>query len=438
MKKIVLIGAGSAIFGLGTINDLFKSDTLKGTRIVLHDINAQALKRIADAAEAFRAQKGLEFTIEPVLDRREALKDADCCVISIEVGQRFELWDMDWKLPLQFGIKQIYGENGGPGGLFHSLRIIPPILDICQDVIDVCPSAVVFNYSNPMQRICHAVTTKFPDLRFIGLCHEINSMEQQLPVLLETDRSNIFYRAGGLNHLSILVNVSFKDTGKDAYPIIHDKFHDYYSTLENIYDDYHHSKPGGERSLFFELYNRYGHLPITVDSHLGEYLSWGHSVADHDGINEFYTNYKRKCLRFSDEEKGYADYFDLNKPTRERIVPILEAMVDDTGMEEAAVNIPNAGCLADLPDDIVVEVPAYINSKGATGIPIPDYPAAFCSLLSSQVGCIRMTTSAVLNKSKNDALHALLADPVVDDAKAAEALLVTMLELQADYLGYLQ
>jgi alpha-galactosidase len=438
MKKIVLIGAGSAVFGLGTINDMFKSETLRGTRIVLHDINARALKKIADAAESFRAENGLDYTIEPVLDRREALKDADCCVISIEVGQRFELWDMDWKLPLQFGIKQIYGENGGPGGLFHSLRIIPPILDICQDVMDVCPSAVVFNYSNPMQRICHAVTTKFPELKFIGLCHEIQSLEEHLPVLLETDRSNISYRAGGLNHLSILVDVKYNDTGKDAYPIVHEKFQAYFSGYENIYDDYHHSKPGGERALFFELYNRYGYLPITVDSHLGEYLSWGHSVADHDGINEFYTNYKRKCLSFSENEQDYVGYFDLTKPTRERIVPILEAMVENNGMEEAAVNIPNAGCLANLPDDIVAEVPAIINSRGATGIGIPDYPAGFCSLLSSQVGCIRMTTSAVLNKSRDDALFALLSDPVVDDARAAERLLSTILELQEDYLGYLQ
>ena len=52
MKKIVLIGAGSAVFGLGTINDLFQSEILTGSKIVLHDINAAALKKIADTAEA--------------------------------------------------------------------------------------------------------------------------------------------------------------------------------------------------------------------------------------------------------------------------------------------------------------------------------------------------------------------------------------------------
>jgi len=289
-----------------------------------------------------------------------------------------------------------------------------------------------------MQRICHSVTTKFPNLKFFGLCHEIYSMEVQLPKLLNTERSNIDFRAGGLNHLSILVEANFKDTGTDAYPVIHQKFEEFYSNYENIYDNYHHSKPGGERGVFFHLYQKFGYLPITVDSHLGEYLSWGHSVADHDGINEFYTNYKRKCMNFSEAESEYANFFNLNNRSHERIVPILEAILEDENSEEAAVNIPNNGCIKDMPDDIVVEVPAKINSSGIHGIKLNNYPRAFCSLLNSQVGCIRMTTEAVLNQSKSDAYFALLADPVVDNARSAEKLLDTIIELQNDYLGYLR
>ena len=438
MKKIVLIGAGSAVFGLGTVNDIFQSSALVGSTIVLHDINEKALKTIADAAEKFRAANNLNFEIIPITDRQKALEDADFCVISIEVGHRFDLWEMDWKIPLQFGFKQIYGENGGPGGLFHSLRIIPPIISICQDIEKFCPNAFVFNYSNPMQRICHAVTTKFPNLRFVGLCHEIYSMEVQLPLLLETDRSNIVYRAGGLNHLSVLTDVKFKDTGQDAYPIIHKRFDQFYSSYENIYDDYHHSKPGGERGVFFHLYKKYGFLPITVDSHLGEYLSWGHSVADHDGINEFYFNYKKKCMHVSSSDADKARFFNLFSKSRERIVPVLEAISENRQSEEAAVNVVNKGYIEDLPHDIVVEVPAKIDASGVEGIKLANYPKAFCALLSSQVGCIRMTTEAILNESRTEAYYALLADPIVDNAKAAEKLLSTMIELQHEYLGYLK
>ena len=143
MSKIVLIGAGSAIFGLGTISDIFNSKVLEGSTIMLHDINQKALKKTKSIAEEYRSKLDCNFTIEADVDRKRALKNADFCVISIEVGNRFDLWDQDWKIPLQFGFKQIYGENGGPGGLFHSLRIIPPILEICEDVRKICPDAFV-------------------------------------------------------------------------------------------------------------------------------------------------------------------------------------------------------------------------------------------------------------------------------------------------------
>ena len=171
MKKIVLIGAGSSNFGLGTISDIFKSKVLEGAIITLHDINEKSLNNTKEIANKFKQKLGVNFKIEATTNRKEALKNADCCIISIEVGNRFELWDQDWKIPLQYGFKQIYGENGGPGGLFHSLRIIPVIIDICDDIVKICPDAFIFNYSNPMQRVCHSVTTKYPDLKFTGLCH---------------------------------------------------------------------------------------------------------------------------------------------------------------------------------------------------------------------------------------------------------------------------
>tara|TARA_B100000029_G_C17566442_1_gene955209 strand:+ start:634 stop:1962 length:1329 start_codon:yes stop_codon:yes gene_type:complete len=434
MKKIVLIGAGSANFGLGTIGDLFKSEILHGSTISLHDINPKTLENTKNIALKYKEKLDLNFNIEATTDRKEALKDADYCIISIEIGSRFDLWDQDWKIPLQYGFKQIYGENGGPGGLFHSLRIAPVILDICSDIEKICPDAFVFNYSNPMQRICHAVTTKYPNLKFTGLCHEIASMERQLPTLMETDYSNIEIKAGGLNHLSILLEAKYKDSQKSGYPKIREKFNSYYSKLTS---EYYPSKPGGERGVFFELYKLYGYLPITTDSHLGEYIQWAYSVADHEAIIEFYDNYKKRCLTFYDNESHYAEYFKIDNKPNERIVPIIEAIIEDSNMEESAVNIPNNNFIECLPNHIVVEVPGILNKSGIKGIKLENYPSSFGSLLNNQVSTIQLTTDAVLNKSKHSAYLALLADPIVDDAKSAEKLLENMLLFQKEYLEYL-
>ncbi len=212
-QKIVLIGAGSANFGLSTLGDLFRSPVFAGSEICLLDINPVALQRVENFGRNYLEKKNLPFVLSATTQRAEALQGATFCVNSIEVGNRFELWDQDWMIPLQFGIRQVYGENGGPGGLFHSLRIIPPILEICQDIMRICPDAWVLNFSNPMSRICTTVHRKFPELKLVGLCHEIASLPAHLPQILDTPLSNLAFRAGGLNHFSVLKSISYVDFG---------------------------------------------------------------------------------------------------------------------------------------------------------------------------------------------------------------------------------
>ncbi len=437
MNRIVLIGAGSTNFGLGTIGDIFKSKVLAGSTIVLHDINTDALKNSETIAKNYNDKLNLNFIIESTTSRKDALKNADFCIISIEVAPRFDLWDQDWKVPLQYGFRQVFGENGGPGGLFHALRVTPPIIEICDDINAICPNAFVFNYTNPMQRVCQTVTTKYPKMKFIGLCHEIASMERQLPEIMETQFENIEFRAGGLNHFSILVEAKYKDSGKDAYPIIRERIPNYFKKYINDHE-VQSQKPGGERGVFFELFNRYNYLPITTDSHLGEYIQWAYSVADHEAIMDFYTKYRKHCLTFFESEESYRDYFDLNKKPKERIVAIIEGIVNNLNYEEAAVNLPNKGYIEHLPDNMVVEVPGLINKDEVIGVKLENYPADFASLLMNQASVMRLNAEAILEKSKSKALKALLADPIVDDVAAAEKMLNNMIEIQEQHLGYLR
>lgn len=447
-SNIVLIGAGSAQFGYDTLGDIFQSSCLKNSKIVLHDINPDALSIVEKTGKAFIEQHKLPFDLSATLDRKEALKDADFCIISIEVGDRFRLWDQDWKIPQQYGFKQVFGENGGPGGLFHSLRIIPPILEISKDILKICPEAIVFNYSNPMSRICTTVHRKFPDLKFYGLCHEISSIKHHLPLILGIPIEDIHYRAGGLNHFSILLEAKKRSDDTDLYPEIREKAPAFFenlpdlgSVLKQLVDTEAGSTPGSEpalregackwaeRGLFKILLERFGFLPITTDSHLGEYLQWAYDVVDHKGILDFQTYYKRWVL----EQKP-----EIQLHLTERVVPIMEGIVEDANYEEPAINLPNNGFIEQLPEFIAVEVPALINKKGAAGIPLPEYPKAFGGLLQNQVAVHDLCADACINKSKEAALHALLVDPVVDKFEEAEKLLDTMIDLQKDYLGYLK
>ena len=131
-------------------------------------------------------------------------------------------------------------------------------------------------------------------------------------------------------------------------------------------------------------------------------------------------------------------YFDQKRHSKERLVDLMESIVEDRNMEEAAVNIINQDYIKQIPNDIVVEVPAMVNKNGIKGICLENYPDNFASILVNQVGTIRLTTAAVLEKSKDAAFQALLADPVVDNYASAEKLLDTMLTFQEEHLGYLK
>jgi alpha-galactosidase len=444
-NRIVLIGAGSANFGLGTLGDILKSSSLTGSTIILHDINPQALVRVEKAACAYIEEKNLPFQIEATTDRREALQGADFCIISIEVGNRFELWNQDWHVAQQFGIRQVYGENGGPGGLFHSMRIIPPILEICADIMEVCPNAWVFNFSNPMSRICTTVKRKFPELHLVGLCHEIASLPKHLPKILETPLENIEFTAGGLNHFSIMLDVRYKDSGADAYPDVRAKAPAYFAAQPSLMEWYQHEldptvpleRKGhewAERELFKVILDTFGYLPITTDSHFGEYIQWAHDVVDHRGILDFYRLYQGWCLMMVSDER-------ISGTTEEEgwsVVPIIEAIVTGKPRLESAVNILNDELIDNLPAFIAVEVPAMVDGNGVRGVPLGTLPKGFAGLLHNQVAVHDLTAEAILTGSRQLALQALLVDPVVHSYRAAEQTLNTMLELQSQWLSYIK
>ena len=389
MTRIVLIGAGSAQFGCGTLGDIFTSPILADAEIALHDINPESLARVHSIAEAYVREHGLQHRISMGTDLPAALKGADFVIISIEVGDRFTLWEQDWRIPQQYGLHQVNGENGGPGGLFHALRIIPPILEICGHILEVAPDATVFNYSNPMSRICTTVHRQYPELSFIGLCHEIASLERHLPPMLGCDREELHFRAAGLNHFSVLAEVTVG--GSDAYPDVLARAPGYFESLPGFSELLDHSRKTGDtahtegfvaspqfrfesvrrwsdRRLFAAVLEYFGRLPITTDSHFGEYISWAQEIADHRGILDFFQYYRRHLEM--DEPK-------ITAIRNERVVPIMEGMLLDSGYEEAAVNVPNRGAIRQLPDWIVTEVPARIHVDGPIPVPV-ELPTRNC------------------------------------------------------------
>jgi len=427
-EKIVLIGAGSLQFGLGSVGSIINSEILQGSIVSLHDINQSNLDLVTQSCKDAIEQKHLDFELESTIDRRKALKNATYIINSIEVGDRFKLWEEDYEIPRRYGSNQIYGENGGPGGLFHSLRVIPPILEICEDITKICPDAFVVNYSNPMSRICLAIKRKFPSLNFVGLCHEFPGFVHHYSKILDTPLSNLEMRAGGLNHFGILLTIRYIDKNKDAYPDLRKKAPQYLSNLTGFMNDV---------DLIKYILEKFGYIPYTQDSHYGEYISWAWEKANIEGVRAFYNGYKsltlstgKKIQKSIKRGKGAL----LVKPDNERAIPIIEGIITDSNHEEDSVNLPNDDVITNIPRDLVVECPAIVTKKGLKAIKLGDYPKGLAALLRNQASVQDLVVEAILKKSKDIAFQALLLDPTINNVSKTQEMFEEMIKINQDYI----
>lgn len=427
-EKIVIIGAGSLQFGLGSVGSIVSSDILQGATICLHDINKENLDLATQSCKDAIEQRNLDFDLESTIDRKEALKDASFIINSIEVGPRFEWFDLDYETPRKYGNKQVMGENGGPGGLFHSLRVIPPILEICEDILKICPSAFVINYSNPMSRICLAIKRKYPQIKFVGLCHEFPGFIHHYSKILNTPVSNLEMRAGGLNHFGVLLSIRYLDKNEDAYPDLRKKAPEYLDSIKGFMNDV---------DLVKYILEKFGYIPYTQDSHYGEYISWGWEKSNLEGVREFYEGYKkvtlmsgRRIVKSIKRGKGA----NLVKPDYERAIPIIEGIISDSNHEEMSVNLPNDDVITNIPRDLVVECPAVVTKNGLKAIKLGDYPKGLAALLRNQASVQDLVVEAILKKSKEIAFQALLLDPTINNASKAEDMFDEMIKLNEGYI----
>src|SRR5512142_1640635 len=181
--KIVLMGAGSAQFGENTLSALMRSKKLCGSTLALVDRNPSSLDIVKRLADRLNREWDAQMSITAHTHHREALDSAAFVVSAIEVGAREGLWRKDHEIPLKYGVRQPYSENGGPGGFAHAARNIGPVMEIVHDMEQQCPAAWFVNFTNPMIRICDAVN-RHSRIKSVGLCHQIYAAYTMVGVAL--------------------------------------------------------------------------------------------------------------------------------------------------------------------------------------------------------------------------------------------------------------
>ena len=433
--KIVLIGAGSASFGLRTLSDLIaQRRSLEGSTLVLVDTDEAALERMGRLARRACTEMDVPYAIEQTTDRREALPGAEFVVISVEVN-RNPLWKLDFEIPLKHGVKHVLGENAGPGGLSHTLRTVPLVLEICRDVESLSPHALVLNFTNPESRICMAVD-RYTNVRAVGLCHQIGEGYRVVAEVLgkgaAAERTPpeewLDIKAVGINHFTWMVALRDSRTGEDLYP----RFH---QALERTDPSF--------QPLSRRLYDAFGLYPATGDRHAGEMVGYaweyvGTEGYDFEGAEQHSANQIERIEGMLRGELSIGSL--LAAPSGERAAHIIADVACARNGYELSANIRNAPkgatsrCIANLPDDAIVEVPAVVSGDGIRGLNMGALPEGIAAMCHRQAIIQGLSVKAAVEGDRRAALQALLLDPTISGYAQAVALLDDLLATHAAYL----
>ncbi len=454
--KIVVIGAGSASFGLNSLAALIGSRRLNGSILALVDRNEAALEYVYNLSQRLNRDWAAGMQIETFTHHEGALDGAEYVILSIEVPPREALWRQDFEIPLKYGLRQPYAENSGPGGLAHAWRNIGPVMEIMRDMERICPQAWLVNYTNPMMRICDAVA-RYSRIKVVGLCHQFQvgyalvglTLAEELgievpPGFVDTHASpesippraavaaqaqqKIEIVAAGLNHFTWMLAVHHKEDGTDLYPLFREKWAA--------------GDPDFE-PLTRRVFDAFGCFPIPGDEHLCEYLPWLSDPLTRPWekyeVSLYDWDYWAKNRGTGYEEmgamaRGEKGIDTLHGADSEGALEMIVNMAGNTTHQHKAVNLPNQGYINNLPQGAIVEVPGVVNGLGVHGVGIGDLPDGIAELCRREIAVTRLCVDAAVHGSREAALQAMLFSPGVTDIDVAKQILDDYLESYRPYL----
>lgn len=460
MPKIVCLGAGSAVFGLSNLATIVRSDRLRGAEIVLVDIDAAGLETMTKLAHLMNESWDAQMKIWSTTEREEALPGADFVVVSVQVGPREDVWELDWKIPLRYGVRQPYAENSGPGAFAHTARNAPLILAIARDMERLCPDAWLLNFTNPLIRLTWLVE-RYTRVKVVGLCHQLYWAYAMAGAIL-ADRWGLVYpddfhvhtnydnaaslfngiiqavprmdiKAAGLNHFSWVYDIRDKETGEDLYPLLRERW-------------FNHFRRDFE-PLSREVFEAFGLMPTAGDAHLCEFLQWTHDPVKkpwekyHLTPQNWNGNRQRRADRWAKAHaivNGQIPVDELKSAISEGIPEIVEAIIYNENTYHQQLNLPNHGLIPNLPADAIVEVPGMISGLGIRGLNMPPLPEGIAELCRRELALSSITIDACAKGDRQLALQALLLDPMVNDIDTAKAILEDFLTTFREYLPQFQ
>ncbi len=456
MPKVAIIGAGSVTFARRLIRDILSVPELAGAHLALMDVNEQYLDLVARLVERDIAANRLAASILATTDRRRAVEGADYVVNTTRIGG-LEAFQLDIDIPLKYGIDQCVGDTLCAGGIMYGQRNIPQVLAFCRDIRELAQPDVLFlNYANPNAMNTWAAN-KYGGVHTLGLCHGVQGGHHQIAEVIQLlvnegrDPGSPEYRqvttrdvdiiCAGINHQTWYIQVRYEDQDWTGRLLEGFEKHPIYSQTEVVRID---------------ILRRFGYYSTESNGHLSEYVPWYRKRPDDIGrwidlsswINGETGGYLRDCIE-------HRNWFVTEAPQMLQEEPpvytydtrsgehgswIIEAL--ETGrVYRGHFNVVNNGCIANLPDDAIVEVPGYVDRNGISIPRVGDLPLGCAAVCNASIGVQRLAVEAAVHGDVTLLKQAMMMDPLVGavcDPREISQMADEMLIAQARWLPQYQ
>jgi alpha-galactosidase len=447
---VTFLGAGSG-FCPNLCRDVLMMPGADRGEFRLVDLDADRLGTMRQVIAKLIQQTGREagWSVRATRDRREALPGTDYAVCCVEVsGTACVALDND--IPLKYGVDQCIGDTLGPGGLFKGLRTVPVFLDILRDMRELCPEAIMLNYTNPMSMLVLAGGRAVPEVPVVGLCHSVQGTSHLLAKYADVPYDEMEWECAGINHLAWFTTL--RHGGRDLYTtVLYEKFKR--EIAEGIREAdsglachdcadaaYHGGRPIENPYKFDDLVRKdmcvqFGAFITESSGHLSEYLPYyrkseaGRKLLrrNYHGGSRFYaTNWPTWRQRADDMRARLVSGEESVKLERswEYASWIIEAREKDSpfrihgnvmnNAEQAGVRGSGEGgkLITNLPGDAAVEVACMIDRNGINPTRYGALPAQMAHICRSNMAYFDLAATACIEKSIDAAAHALMLDPL--------------------------
>ena len=373
------------------------------------DIDAKRLSYIETACRKIADKMESKATITSTLDRKEALKDADGVVITILSGG-VDIWRNDIEIPKKYGVDINVGDTRGPSGIFRTLRTLPVMLDICKDMKELCPEAVLLNYTNPMAMLCRGMQGMYPELKITVLCHSVQGTASMLAKWIGAEMSDITYTCAGINHQAFYLDYKWK--GKDAYPLLREAV-----KKEEIYN---------QEIVRNEMFMHLDYYVTESSGHNSEYNAWFRKRSDliekyctngtgwNPGVYAYILNYYlERDHNWEEDIKKWLlkDDIDISRG-HEYAASIFNAIFGDNTMYTFNGNVRNNIIIDNLPEGCCVEVPVLASKNGLQPIKVGRLPDHLAVMVNNSAMCEELAVAGAIEGDKRKVFHAICYDPL--------------------------